>query len=80
MSQFRLLSQSARGIANESLKHLMYGLDYRIDLDSIKDRLSEQKEGYSFLKDPANRDKVSNRALILRACLDIDYGLMFQDS
>lgn len=57
----------------------MYGLKPRVRLDQLRDRMSNEKQGYSFVTDPTNGLKNAYLELSTRACLDPIDGLMAGD-
>ena len=59
-----------------SLCQLMYGTPIKIQLEKLRDRLSNQDQGYSFVQDPANGLSSAYLDLSSRACLDPIGGLM----
>jgi hypothetical protein len=59
-----------------SLCRLMYGTPIEIQLEKLRDRLSNQDQGYSFVQDPANGLSSAYLDLSSRACLDPIGGLM----
>jgi hypothetical protein len=79
MSQFRGLGRSASSSARGMLDKLLCGLRPSIDLGTLKDRISEYAEGYSFIQDPANRIGTPDEEYCTRACLDPTDGLMSKD-
>lgn len=76
MDQFRQLGCSTRANASTSLARLMYGWMPTIRLTGLRDTLSNQKKGYSFVQEPANKLTMAYLDLSSRACLDADRGLM----
>jgi len=80
MSQVRALSNTAFDSATSCMERLMYGLRPRSRLDDIRDCMSNQKQGYSFMLDPANNLERAYLELSSRACLDPVDGLMMGDS
>jgi hypothetical protein len=48
-------------------------------LGTLKDRLSEHAEGYSFIQDPANHISTPDEEYCTRICLDPKDGLMSKD-
>jgi hypothetical protein len=79
MSQFRALSKTAFDSATSRMERLMYGLRPRMQLDHIRDCMSNQKQGYSFMLDPANKLERAYLELSSCACLDRVDGLMAGD-
>jgi hypothetical protein len=79
MDQFRALSKTAFDSATLCMERLMYGLRPRMQLDHIRDCMSNQKQGYSFMLDPANKLERAYLELSSRACLDRVDGLMAGD-
>lgn len=57
----------------------MYGLRPRLQLDHIRDCMSNQKQGYLFMLDPGNNLERAYPELSFRACLDPVDGLMVGD-
>jgi hypothetical protein len=55
---------------------LIYGTPVKIDLEKLRDRLSNQDQGYSFVQDPANDLSSAYLDLSSRACLDPIGGLI----
>lgn len=79
MDQFRQLGRSSRANAATSLTRLMYGWTPTLRLTDIRDTLSNQKKGYSFVQDPMNNLSMAYLELSSRACLDMNQGLMRGD-
>jgi hypothetical protein len=79
MNQVRALSNTAFDSATSCMGRLMYGLRPRLQLDHIRDCMSNQKQGYSFMLDPANNLERAYLELSSRACLDPVDGLMVGD-
>ncbi|PVH94161.1 hypothetical protein DM02DRAFT_200271 [Periconia macrospinosa] len=80
MAQFRQIGYSALESAASSCNRLMYGWQPRCDLEQIRDRLSNNAEGYSFVSDPANGLLEAYLELSRRACLATVDGLMTDSS
>jgi hypothetical protein len=59
-----------------SLGRLMYGTPVEIQLGKLRDRLSNQDQGYTFVQDQANDLSSAYLDLSSRACLDSIGGLM----
>jgi hypothetical protein len=53
-----------------SLCRLIYGTPIEIQLEKLRDRLSNQDQGYSFVQDLANGLSSAYLDLSSRACLD----------
>ena len=67
------------GLANRPLcKHLMYGLNPRIPIDSLKDNMADNSVGYWFVQDPRNKLDDAYLDLLKRAYLSPLDGLMLQ--
>jgi hypothetical protein len=79
MSQFRSLGRSASSSARSLLDKLLCGLRPSIELGTLRDRLSEHAEGYSFIQDPANHISTPDEEYCTRVCLDPKDGLMYKD-
>ncbi|KAK3896389.1 hypothetical protein C8A05DRAFT_48494 [Staphylotrichum tortipilum] len=54
MPQFRALSHSLLESVSSSTCRLMYDLQPRFDLSTVRDRMSTMAKGYSFVAEPAN--------------------------
>lgn len=76
MNQFRVLSKTAFDSATTCVERLMYGLEPRLELHHIRDCMSNQRQGYSFMLDSANNLERAYLELSSRACLDPVDGLM----
>lgn len=79
MDHFKALSKTATNSAMTCLNRLMYGLQPEIRLDQLRDRMSNDKQGYSFVTDPSNNLRNAYLELSSRACLDPIDGLMAGD-
>lgn len=76
MDQFCRLGCVALKSATASMAKLMYGLTPTIELESLRDRISNTARGYSFVQDPANGLRRAYLDLFAAACLDISNGLI----
>lgn len=77
MLDFRTLGRRAVANSSASLTTLLYGWSPpKLTLDNIRDTLSNQEYGYSFVRDPANWLSSAYLELSSRACLDSVDGLM----
>lgn len=79
MDQLRALGRTALNSATNALKRLMYGMTPKIQLASIRDRLSNQTRGYSFVQDPLNQLQAAYLELSSHVCLHQTDGLMASD-
>jgi len=79
MEQLRRLSSEAVDSAANSLDRLMRGLEPTLQLENIRDRLSNYARDYSFVQDPVNKLDGVYLDLSSRACLDLTDGLMSSD-
>ncbi len=80
MDQLRRLGSTAVQSATTSMARLMYGLAPAIKLESVRDQISSQRQGYSFVRDPANQLDTAYLDLSSRACLNPLDGLMASES
>jgi hypothetical protein len=76
MDQFGRLGRVAFTSATASMTKLMYGLTPTIELESLRDRISNTAQGCSFVQDPANRLRGAYLDLSAAACLHISNGLI----
>jgi hypothetical protein len=76
MQQLRQLGEDTVNSATILMRRLMYGLTPSIELESLRDRLSNQEKGYSFVQDTPNKLKGAFLELLDRASLDPTDGLM----
>ncbi|EFY93997.2 telomere-associated RecQ helicase [Metarhizium robertsii ARSEF 23] len=75
MSQFRQLSGQLIQEAESLCYELMYGLEPAIDLESIKDDMTNRQQGYSFVSDTANNLHQAYLALSRQACTAVHGSL-----
>jgi hypothetical protein len=76
MQQLRQLGDDSVYSAKASMARLLYGLSPSFELNSVRDRLSNHDQGYSFVQDPANKLNSAYLDLLSRACLDSIDGLV----
>ncbi|KIV98742.1 uncharacterized protein PV09_09494 [Verruconis gallopava] len=79
MDQLRQFGRKSTNSASVSLTRLMYGWVPDIHLKGIRDMISNQKKGYSFVQEPANKLNTAYLDLSSRACLDLINGLIKGD-
>jgi len=80
MTQFRDLGHKAMQAASASLKRMMRGFLSSFQLETIRDRLSNNTKGYSFVYDPANALDEVYINLCSHLCLASTDGLMRGDA
>lgn len=73
---FRRIGRQVLQDAASTLDSLMYGLPRRISLESIRDDMSNNKAGYSFVMDYRNGLADAYLELSQRVCLNSLEGLM----
>jgi hypothetical protein len=76
MTDFRRLSRRAVDLAKQSIDSLLYSIQPLVELDKLRDKISDNTRGYSFVHDPLNGLRWAYLELSLRACLDHEGGLM----
>lgn len=79
MGQFRELGHDALQSATLSFNRIMRGFKGTLQLDNIRDKLSNHTEGYSFVHDPANALQAAYIDLCSHVCLDSKDGLLLGD-
>jgi len=80
MPDFKQISQDVLQSATLLCCRLMYNWQPHFDLETIKDEISNNNAGYSFVSDPANELSDAYLDLSRRACLASFDGLMTDDS
>lgn len=75
MSQFRQLSGQLIQEAESLCYELMYDLEPAIDLESIKDDMTNRQQGYSFVSDTANNLHQAYLELSRQACTAVHGSL-----
>ncbi|KAK7575421.1 hypothetical protein V3481_017381 [Fusarium oxysporum f. sp. vasinfectum] len=68
MGQFRALTEYLIKEVNSLCNSLMFGLEPDIDLSQIKDDMTNNDNGYSFVMDPKNKLTSAYLDLLTRAC------------
>ncbi|KAH7200703.1 hypothetical protein BKA60DRAFT_469783 [Fusarium oxysporum] len=68
MGQFRALTEYLIKEVNSLCNSLMFGLEPDIDLSQIKDDMTNNDNGYSFVTDPKNKLTSAYLDLLTRAC------------
>ena len=76
IDDFRRIGRQVLQNAASTLDFLMYGLPRRISLESIRDDMSNNEAGYSFVIDPYNGLADAYLELSQRVCLNSREGLM----
>jgi hypothetical protein len=79
IDQLRRLGSKAIESETNSLTRLMRGLKPTLQLENVRDRLSNYTQDYSFVHDSANKLDSGYLDLSSRACLDQTDGLMSSD-
>jgi hypothetical protein len=79
MEQFRSFSHSLIERCGQLCRTLMYGWEPPVQLDRIRDDMSNTQRGYSFIHHPANRLSEAHLDLFRRACTAPENALMRQD-
>jgi hypothetical protein len=76
MTEFRALGHRAVDTIDESIAGFIGDFNPSLDLEQLRDRISELKHGYSFVQDPANDLNSAHIELSERVCTDPQQGLM----
>lgn len=79
MDQLRRLGRLALAEAQSSMKRLLYGYNPGLMPDQLHDKMSNQRQGYSFVTEPENDLERAYLELSSKACLHPVDGLMSSD-
>lgn len=79
MTQFRGLSHRLIERCGQLCQTLMYDWQPPVQLDQVRDDMSNIQRGFSFIHYPANKLSTAYLELFRRACSAPDHGLMRQD-
>jgi hypothetical protein len=76
MNQFRALGRRALNLVQETIDELMGTFRPTINLNLLRDRISEHRHGCSFVQEPKNDISSAYLNLANRICADTQSGLM----
>lgn len=76
MTEFRALGHRVVDMVDESITEFIGDFNPALDLEHLRDRISELKHGYSFVQDPSNDLSSAYIELSEKVCTDPQQGLM----
>ena len=76
MAAFRALGNHVVNTVKENIDAVVGSLRHRLNLNVLRDRISEHKRGYSFVKDPSTELGSAFLDLANSICAGLEHGLV----